>query len=228
MIVNTLWASVVILLLLQSAPHHGLRQSWRKTSAVLPAAACVSSLAATGVDYAAQHRQYSSHLHAVIYRRHSYSHAARTSSTRRQAVSSSGVIDNAKIDQDLLFNFEKRMDEVVQLASSPQLNIDAMKDWDERIRSLSVELRRLPNKSILLQLYESVIAKFAALELDSLQINSYEMLTSAIINALFALLPRNAPMTDLIDDLTDANLAFVETFRTVIEQAYAKVSPSDR
>eukprot|EP01038_Epipyxis_sp_PR26KG_P012590 gene12590-16883_t len=89
--------------------------------------------------------------------------------------------------------------------------------WERKLDSISSELRQLTNKKILLSTYENIIKLAAPLELDPLQLATFEVISFSIADTLVKLIPKNQPVTELIDEITDIHLSYIEEFRNVID-----------
>ena len=82
---------------------------------------------------------------------------------------------------------------------------------------MSQELSQLTNKDALLAVYASLLSNVAATTLDPLQMATFQLLSNAVMDTLIKLRPPNTPVTDLIDEITDIHLDFLETFQKLID-----------
>ena len=93
----------------------------------------------------------------------------------------------------------------------------ALYQWEQQVDALSAELTQLTNKDALLAVYASLLRQVAPTQLDPLQMATFQLLSNAIVDALVRLRLPGAPVTALIDEITDVHLDFVDQFQTLID-----------
>ena len=116
--------------------------------------------------------------------------------------------------------------------STATINPVSLYQWEKVVDNLSQELSQLTNKDALLAVYASLLANVAATTLDPLQMATFQLLSNAIMDTLIKLRPPNTPITDLIDEITDIHLDFLETFSKLIdadggEDSYTQTSQQE-
>ena len=97
------------------------------------------------------------------------------------------------------------------------INPVSLYEWEKVVDNLSQELSQLTNKDALLAVYASLLSNVAATTLDPLQMATFQLLSNAVMDTLIKLRPPNTPVTDLIDEITDIHLDFLETFQKLID-----------
>ena len=101
--------------------------------------------------------------------------------------------------------------------SSSLLTPAALYQWEQQVDALSAELTQLTNKDALLAVYASLLRQVAPTQLDPLQMATFQLLSNAIVDALVRLRAPGAPVTSLIDEITDVHLDFVDQFQSMID-----------
>ena len=145
------------------------------------------------------------------------------------------------VDAQLTVTLVAKSFQAFEIASSRQLTKEFLDVWDRQINEASSELRLLTNRDILLNVYAEILTKAAPQTLDPLQIATFDILTSAIVDrlelhtvikqlfvfthilifinliSLIKLSPKNSPVTSLVDDITEVNLDCIEKFRKIVD-----------
>jgi hypothetical protein len=103
------------------------------------------------------------------------------------------------------------------LSGAEAIDTDGMVAWEMQLETLSAELRRVTRRPVLYAVYSQLLHKFVPTELDLLQISVFDRLASAIVDALVKLQPSEAPITAVVDELTETHLEYVEKFRVAVD-----------
>ena len=102
-------------------------------------------------------------------------------------------------------------------STNNELTRPALNAWEGSAVAVSSQLRQVSDKKALYSIYTSLLKTASPLTLDPLQVATFDMLSSAIVDALIRIFPKGIPVTSLIDELTETHLSFVEEFRTEID-----------
>lgn len=86
------------------------------------------------------------------------------------------------------------------------INEQSLEAWELNMDTLVVELKALHDKENLLGAYSSILRLAGSKELTTLQITAFHVLANAVCDALMSLHTTNAPITSLIDDITEVHL----------------------
>jgi hypothetical protein len=124
----------------------------------------------------------------------------------------------SELDNAMVLTLASRGAEVFAAAGGPGLvlSMDSLLLWEKSMAAVAGELRQLKSKDVLLKVYTSILTTAAPQPLNPLQSTSFQMMTNVIMERLLALQPPNSAVTELIDDLTDVHLSFVELFQKII------------
>ena len=96
------------------------------------------------------------------------------------------------------------------------LNLTFLDIWDERLNVLVSEIRQITDRRAVLKAYLSILTTIAIKLLDPLQMTAFQILVNAVMDRLLSLYPKNVPITELIDEISDVHLNFVETLTSQI------------
>lgn len=86
------------------------------------------------------------------------------------------------------------------------LTIDVLSAWESK---LAAELRMKTSKTDILETYQSMLASAASKELNPLQSTAFKVLTSAAVETLLALYPKDTSITAMIDEVTDVHFSVI-------------------
>lgn len=86
----------------------------------------------------------------------------------------------------------------------------SMREWEQSVDTMVVSLKALNDQSSILTAYSSILKLAATVELTALQISAFYVLANAVSDSLMKLHPTNAPITSLIDAMTDTHLSFID------------------
>ena len=89
-------------------------------------------------------------------------------------------------------------------------NVEA---WLQDSEELAGSYRTLRDRDALLSEYFTLLSLASVTELDPLTMTTFDVLSAAIVDALIKIENAGAPITDLIDKVTDVHLNFVEEFQ---------------
>ena len=110
---------------------------------------------------------------------------------------------------------------IFELASKPSIytSKESLASWEVEIDGLVKEIRYVKKSDILLNIYYAVLSKSAINILDPLQIATFELISNSVMDGLIGIYPKNIPITELTDEITDLHLDFIEQFKKVIESS---------
>ncbi len=106
--------------------------------------------------------------------------------------------------------------EAFDLATNNPLTDDSLQAWQSSTDKLVGEFKSMQESAMLLYMYEALLAKSAVVELDPLQMATFDILTGAIVDALVRLNGAVA-VTQLIDRVTDVHLDYIDKFAELID-----------
>ena len=116
--------------------------------------------------------------------------------------------------------------------SGELLTKDSVVQWEKKLDTTVSEIRSLSDKETILRSYRAILSKAASSALDPVQLNTFEFLSNAFADTLLGLYPKNSPITELIDEVTDLHLDFIEVFVARIggvdEEGYSTVERGER
>lgn len=101
-------------------------------------------------------------------------------------------------------------------SKSNVLTKEVLSAWDQDVKKIAVEIRSSTSKQIALTAYKQLLFICAQMSLNPLQLSTFDIISHAVIDNLLQLFPKNAPVTELVDDLTDIHLEFIEPFINLI------------
>lgn len=122
------------------------------------------------------------------------------------------------LDEDMALSLSAKAIELFQythITRDVKFSKDRLLIWEERLSSIVPELKALPNKDILLKVYSTMLSKASLAELNSLQLSSFQLMTSAIADSLVKAFPKSIAITSLVDEVTDIHLEFIESFQAL-------------
>ena len=121
------------------------------------------------------------------------------------------------LDNQMIFSLSNLGNEAFDFSSQRLLTYESLLVWESKVDTLAAELNALTNKPILLAVYASILKKAAIKELDPMQIATFQLFSNAIMDALVKLHNPMEAITDLIDEVTDVHLDFVDKFQPMID-----------
>ena len=121
------------------------------------------------------------------------------------------------LDNQMIFSLSNLGDQAFDFSSQRFLTYESLLVWENKVDTLAAELNSLTNKPILLAVYASILKKAAIKELDPMQIATFQLFSNAIMDALVKLHNPMEAITDLIDEVTDVHLDFVDKFQPMID-----------
>jgi hypothetical protein len=98
-----------------------------------------------------------------------------------------------------------------------ELTVNDLIEWETKLDTLVAEIRRVNNRDVLYDTYKRLLAKNAPISLDILQMSVFDRIASAVVDSLIRIHPKEAPITAVVDELTEIHLEYIETFRTIID-----------
>lgn len=119
---------------------------------------------------------------------------------------------------DLTIALAARANELTDMLSKKDVTSLLLEKWEVRLDELVSEVKRIKDKDIIFGVYAQLLRKNAPLELDLLQLNVFDRISGAAMDALIKLQPPDAPITAVADELTDVHLDYLEVFRRVLDE----------
>jgi hypothetical protein len=90
-------------------------------------------------------------------------------------------------------------------------------DWESEVRSIASDIRLVTSsKQVALSAYKQLLAVSAPITLDPLHLATFDLIARAVIDNIVKF-QKSAPVTEIVDDLTDIHLDYIEPFRSVID-----------
>jgi len=126
----------------------------------------------------------------------------------------------SQFDEDMALSLSTKAIEVFEhthISKDVKFTKDMLMIWEEKLSSIVPELKALSNKDILLKVYSTVLSKSSMTELNSLQLSSFQLITSAIADSLVKAFPKSIAITSLVDEVTDIHLDFIESFQALTQ-----------
>ena len=125
------------------------------------------------------------------------------------------------LDQDMILSLSSKAIEVFEHTQIRRGDTKFTKDkflsWEEKLSSIVPELKSFPNKDILLKVYSTILNKASTIELNSLQLSSFQLMAGAIADSLVKSFPKSMAITSLVDEVTDIHLDFIESFQALTQ-----------
>ena len=139
------------------------------------------------------------------------------SSSRIMCTDVDDDMEEKLLDNQMIFSLSNLGSEAFDFSSQRLLTYESLLVWESKVDTLAAELNALTNKPILLAVYASILKKAAIKELDPMQIATFQLFSNAIMDALVKLHNPMEAITDLIDEVTDVHLDFVDKFQPMID-----------
>ena len=124
------------------------------------------------------------------------------------------------LDEDMALSLSAKAIELFQythITRDVKFTKDRLLIWEERLSNVVPELKALPNKDILLKVYSTMLSKASLAELNSLQLSSFQLMTSAIADSLVKAFPKSIAITSLVDEVTYIHLEYIESFQALTQ-----------
>lgn len=121
------------------------------------------------------------------------------------------------LDRDIVFSLSSKGVEAFNQASNNYLTRDSVRTWERKVDSLTSELKLLNRKEVLLLVYGNILEKSAPQELDPLQVATFEVFSRALADNLVKNRSPEQTLTDLVDEVTEVHLDFIEKFQKIID-----------
>ena len=139
------------------------------------------------------------------------------STSRNMCTDVDDDMEEKLLDNQMIFSLSNLGDQAFDFSSQRFLTYESLLVWESKVDALAAELNALTNKQILLAVYASILKKAAIKELDPMQIATFQLFSNAIMDALVKLHNPMEAITDLIDEVTDVHLDFVDKFQPMID-----------
>lgn len=95
---------------------------------------------------------------------------------------------------------------------------ELLADWEIEIRNLASDIRKQDgSKEVTISVYKQLLISASAVTLDPLHYSTFDLISHAVIDNLLKNYSKNMPVTDLVDDISDVHLDFIEPFRFIID-----------
>lgn len=137
-----------------------------------------------------------------------------------RTTSMSSELYASPLDEDMALSLSAKAIELFQythITRDVKFTKDRLLIWEERLSNIVPELKALPNKDILLKVYSTMLSKASLAELNSLQLSSFQLMTSAIADSLVKAFPKSIAITSLVDEVTDIHLEYIESFQALTQ-----------
>lgn len=120
-------------------------------------------------------------------------------------------------EQTLILSLSTAAGNAFDFTITRTIDKDSLIMWEKQVDSMTAELQMLSDKPVLLGVYGSILKRAALKNLDPLQMATFQLFSSAIMDSLVKLHPPMEPITSLIDEVTDVHLDFVDKFQPMID-----------
>jgi hypothetical protein len=144
----------------------------------------------------------------------------------RQSTALSAVEDDDEIrppayekmlDNQIVLALSSRGFQAFDFVSSERLTAESLVAWERKVDAVVAEIKQLTEKEVLLAIYALVLNKAGPLVLDPLQMATFQLISTAATDTLIKLYPVNTPITELIDEVTEIHLSFIDKFQQMID-----------
>ena len=106
---------------------------------------------------------------------------------------------------------------VFGLAKANDLSRESIDSWLQALDELAVSYKSLRDQDVLLSEYLSLLSTASVNELDPVMMATFDLLSGSIMDTLIKMEDTGAPITDLIDKVTDVHLDFIEVFQESVD-----------
>lgn len=98
-----------------------------------------------------------------------------------------------------------------------ELTPTSLDNWEKKLEAAVFDIKSITDKYILIKIYSSLLGNIATSEVDPLRVSAFNSMTNIIADNLLINHPKDAPITSLIDEITEAHLEYIEIFRKTID-----------
>ena len=121
------------------------------------------------------------------------------------------------LDNQIVLALSSRGFQAFDFVSSEGLTAESLVAWERKVDAVVAEIKQLTEKEVLLAIYALVLNKAGPLVLDPLQMATFQLISTAATDTLIKLYPVNTPITELIDEVTEIHLSFIDKFQQMID-----------
>ena len=97
------------------------------------------------------------------------------------------------------------------------LTKDIFNQWEKLTNEVLLELKQVTKRDNILTIYKSILTKAAPITLDPLQFATFELFTNVLVDNLLATFPVDAPISYLIESVTELHMEFIDQFIVLID-----------
>ena len=97
------------------------------------------------------------------------------------------------------------------------LTKDIFNQWEKLTNEVLLELKQVTKRDNILTIYKSILTKAAPITLDPLQFATFELFTNVLVDNLLATFPVDAPISYLIESITELHMEFIDQFIVLID-----------
>lgn len=124
-----------------------------------------------------------------------------------------------KASAELLLSVSNKGNEIFDFSETSNiLTNDLFTQWERQVDDVIAEMIQFTRKDAVMAAYKSILTKASAKALDSLQQATFEVLSNSLVDALIKIHPEDAPITIVIDSLTNFHLTFIDDFAKTINE----------
>lgn len=128
------------------------------------------------------------------------------------------VYSDLALENPLVLSLATSFIEVFMIASKlDNLSLETLVNWESKLEKLISEIKQLKDKDVLLGTYWVMLSKVSVIQLNPMQVSTFEKVVDNISDGLLRIQDSNVPITALIDDITQLQLDFIEKFRVIID-----------
>ena len=97
------------------------------------------------------------------------------------------------------------------------LTKDIFNQWEKLTNEVLLELKQVTKRDNIFTIYKSILTKAAPITLDPLQFATFELFTNVLVDNLLATFPVDAPISYLIESVTELHMEFIDQFIVLID-----------
>ena len=97
------------------------------------------------------------------------------------------------------------------------LTKDIFNQWEKLTNEVLLELKQVTKRDNILTIYKSILTKAAPITLDPLQFATFELFSNVLVDNLLATFPVDAPISYLIESVTELHMEFIDQFIVLID-----------
>ena len=134
--------------------------------------------------------------------------------------SSFPIITDKVLNNPAVVSLSTRFREIFDSISEENVKFyaqDNVSRWESDKDALVTEVKTINDQEILLGLYSNMISHASPKVLNPLTLATIEAVANAICDSLIATVPPDAPVTNLVDTITQVHLDYIEKFRLLID-----------